>query len=219
MRGIGRVVKNFIWPPISELDIVTFFFITFLVLLEFRVLVYQFMMDYWDEGTFNDIRDILLMGIFISVFLWVLVRHAFVHEIMKESDRSLLALFFYLSITMASFMSFTKSIEVSDMSFIQHINRWISIFLLTRSIISFVFTAVLARAKQDHVFASQVNDEQVTKPELIIIIILATSLYFFLRLENPVATSTILTYFYSTTILLLLRNFLRAPLLTHPNKV
>lgn len=215
-------IKKFFFPPFSELEIVTLSYLFFIVVIENRDIVISYLTsEFLPQLTSFDLYNFIIlsliwviMPVFFLFYLVIkLLQNAKSKKPMSFVDKKFFAGLFYVALM---YLSITSAFSISYSS--QH--QWIRIveiafifFILFRSLIMGISVAILKRAEMEHIYASQITDEQMSIKESIFVIILSTLIYTFLRQNHNLSSTLALSYFYVTYLVLLLRRIMKNPVI------
>lgn len=206
---IKTSLLNFLFPKFSELELVTLLFILLLFIIEhsyqgvtFIIISYK---QAWNEF---DIKGLLSYTIVLLYILFIFAKaaeHALSTKKMITKDKETLVMVFYLLLSGVTLISLWGTQITRADSFINTVENFIAVFIMARSFLSMFAVAHFSKKDKEVVYTDQLSDEQVSKKELISTIIVSILLYSFLRRDNGVALSVVLTYFYATSVVIFFR--------------
>lgn len=206
---IKTSLHNFLFPKFSELELVTLLFVLLLVFIEHSYQgVTSIIISYRQAWNEFDIKGLLGYTIALLYILFIFAKaaeHALSTKKMTMSDKEILAMVFYLLLSGVTLISLWGTQFTRIDSFINTAESFIAVFIMARSFLSMFAVAHFSKKNKEVVYTSQLSDEQVSKKELISTIIILILLYSFLRRDNGVALSVVLTYFYATSVVIFYR--------------
>lgn len=206
---IRTSLHNFLFPKFSERELVTLLFVLLLVIIEhFYQGVTFIIISYRQAWSEFDIKGLLgyTFALLYTLFIFAkTAEHALSTKKMTMSDKETLAMVFYFLLSVVTLISLWGTQFTRTDSFINATESFITVFIMARSFLSMFAVAHFSKKDKEIVYAGQLSDEQVSKKELISIIIVSILLYFLLRRDNGVALSVVLTYFYATSVVIFYR--------------
>jgi hypothetical protein len=212
MNKVVQFIKNTIWAPISELDIFVIFILFVCLLFEFKdriaiwiLFVYSSLFKF---DTFSDQAVVFvclfIVVLFLLLLLYRIIKNALVYELLHYKEREMLSGFFYMSIGLVSTQSILDHRSFSDVFNNLSITTILPAFILARSIISLGALYLFTRTSRENVYATQLTDDQMTKLDVLLSILLGIIIYMWIRRSEMVATTIIVSYFYITMLVLII---------------
>ncbi len=206
---IKTPLRNFLFPKFSELELVTLLFILLLFVIEhFYKAIIFIIVSYVEAWNTFDVRGLIGYTLALLYVLFIFgkaTEHALSQKKMAMKDKETLAMVFYLLLSGVTLISLWGRPFIRTDSTVNTIESFITVFIMGRAFLSMFATAHFSKKNQDIVYAGRLTDEQLTKKELSVAVIISIVLYFFLRRENESALSIVLTYFYATSLVIFSR--------------
>ncbi|OGG31836.1 hypothetical protein A3I51_03135 [Candidatus Gottesmanbacteria bacterium RIFCSPLOWO2_02_FULL_38_8] len=198
--------RNFLYPHFSELELTTLFYLLVLAIWEFRTVIARIIIDLYLLSEESDKLSLLLgeaTTIAAIVFFFILVA---INSVKKRKitffERGSFSFFFYVILSVITLISIVLNFSSLDTdSLWKQFEGIMLVYLFIRSLITITLTIIFSKMGRDHVYATQMTDEQLNITELILIILLSTYFYFSLRIDHVLPTSLSLAYFYTITII------------------
>jgi hypothetical protein len=208
LRKITLAVRNFIFPPFSELEVIALVYLLFHFFFEIRNEIYPYLLQLVITSWNNTSHPvwgkliIILYGAMICYTIYLVITHAILNRTLKDHERGVFAFIFYLVLSVITLFSLS-SIEPTDVHIIDIVIIW---YLLIRSLLTILSMLILLRAERIHIVKNQLKDKQVTKVELLLLLLLSTVFYIYLRGEKDSMLAISIAYFYVTFIISVFRN-------------
>ncbi|MBL7159192.1 hypothetical protein ISS85_01840 [Candidatus Microgenomates bacterium] len=218
LKGLGRKIKNILFPPFSELELVTFSYLLFILFIE-AVLNYpeifkETLLALVDIVT--SLQDIPALFGLVAVLIFVIyliqsiIKHALYKESMMSEEKAIFSYWFYLlTSAIMLYLSIPILFEEKEGLF-EIINRVNAFLIITRSGFAFVTTLLLHKLRKTDILASQMLDAQISRDELFLLLFLGPLTYIVLRMSYSSLSSVALAYFYTTTLILFYRETMKA---------
>lgn len=210
MDIIRKIIKNFLFPAISETEVLTAFYLAIIFLI----------------NSIANTKPQQLLGYLLTKDSFVLILALIsvilsIHKIIKDRKpidtawKSLVATEFYFITVTASLIYAYETLEHFTTQYIiayDWINLFILFYVFTRTFFSFVFLIAMIKLDKMDFFTDRITDEQGSRIDFFIIFFLALFLYLFLLLSGYSKAATIvLSYFYTTVLINLLRKLKITP--------
>lgn len=188
-------IINFFFPPFSEIELVSLFYLLFLSLVHRWDLLLRIIF----ETSKLSAVGIIAIGVGILVFI-----NAFSTRTISQIEKQIFSISFYLLlsfITMYSLVSTNANASAaSNNSLVDTIEFFIFIYLFFKSFLRIMILRFSTKQIKNNI-ASQMTNKQLGATELIMIVLFAPVLYLLLQTNNSFAQVLCLSYFYLTTMI------------------
>lgn len=214
-KKIGNILKDIFFPHFSELELITLFFIITLLLFEQRGVLISLITKEYNSilqisnsyERFKLFANYLFLMVFILFFYLGLIYNAVKKRVMSALEQEVFSFLFYVVISLISFLSIFELREQNQLVLLRIIENLSLAFLILRSLGTLVLTLIFSKTRLKEIYSSQITNEQLTKIELVLLVIISTITYLFLRNSHGVFSTLSLSYFYVTSLVLLYRYF------------
>lgn len=214
---VWKYAQKLLLPKFSELELLTFAYLLVLAFLRslpklapFAIKLaplfrqeYLLQLSLWD--VIQIVFGVLIMLAIATGLIYKLIYHALHSRKMPLSDKEMLAPLFYLMLAGFSFISTKSLLNLPPQNLLDQLNRFISLFILLQSAGTFLLTYLIMKLEIDNVLGKRVTDEQLSKLELATLIFAGFIVYLLLYPSNSISSTIILSYFYLTSVIYLLR--------------
>lgn len=205
--------KHAFYPHFSETELTTLFFLIILLIIEQRLALVQLVID--EYASILQTADLVerLEGllcysvIIISIifFFIALAINALKNRKLSIAEKRGFASIFYVFLSAISFVSILDYMGNFFPSLWSRFEELYLFYLLIRSLTTMVLTFMIVRQGASKVLANQMTDEQISRKELLILLILSIFFFFNLRQTHTIPVTLSLSYFYVTTLLFFYR--------------
>lgn len=205
MNIIKRVTMRSLFGPISELELITFFFIIFFSILEYQESFFMFFKELLLNA--KDISNqafIVYAFLCTLIFTWITsifvftVYNALDNREMSLNEKKILIYSYYLFFPIVILISLFEIIGASELSKIESI---VITFLAVKAVVQIFFHYALSRLKKYQLIIDKMTSRQITKIELFVIIGLSIIFYNIISASPGAFTKISLTYFYTIIII------------------
>jgi hypothetical protein len=185
-------IINFFFPPFSEIELVSLFYLLFLSLVHRWDLLLSII---FESSSFS------LVGIAaIAVGLLVFV-NAFSARAISQAEKQIFSVSFYLLLSFLTMYSLiSPNTSSTNNSLVDEIEFFIFFYLFFKSFLRIMILRFSTKQISNDI-SNQMTNKQLRVSELIMIILFAPVLYLLLQANNSFAQVLCLSYFYLTTMI------------------
>jgi len=209
-RRVLLNLKNTIFPPFSEMELLTFFYLFLMLFIQYRVKVVDYLIASFidlkaTESTASLLIVTLLFFTLLTVGLYLLLRLGYMAITKSSIGNRHKIIYAYLYYLLLSFSTIISLLEIYSVRGTSNLELLVLLYLFFKNFGILWVTLALAKLDQDHIYANQMSNQQLTITETILVVVLSTVIYLMLN-ESYAAFSTVtFTFFYVTTLMLIYR--------------
>ncbi len=185
---------SFFFPPFSEIDLVSMFYLLFLTGIHHRESLISLGLE--SSNMF------LIMVLSIPIGLLVFYNAVSYSQISKE-EKGIFAFSFYLFLSLVSMYALVYPHLVSNSNYGSTLLKELEFIILAYLFLKSISRLILMRFAYKLVaedMTNQMNNKQIVPMELILIILFAPVLYLLVQEGNSIAQTLSLSFFYLTTL-------------------
>ncbi len=214
---ISSKAKDLVLPRFSEMELITLFFLSILLLIEQRSTVISYLTNEFRARieTSDDLIFLftLIAVIFLSIIIFLkTIENALRHKVMGYTDKKLFSTLYYSILSVITFSSTMELLSSFTDDLIKFVEFLFIFFTLIRSFCTLTYTYLLKKADLEHVYASRMTDEQISISELLLILVSSPILFIWLRYTHTIITTLSLSYFYIITLVMFFRVLINNPI-------
>ena len=209
-KSILLNLKNTIFPPFSEMELLTFFYLFLMLFIQYRVEVVEYLIASFIafEATNNAISLTIITLFFLTLLtvgLYLLLRLGYMAITKSSIGNRHKIIYAYLYYLLLSFSTIISLLEINSVRGTSNLELLVLLYLFFKNFGMLLVTLALAKVDQDHIYANQMSNQQLTIIETLLVVVLSTVIYLILNESYAVFSTLTFTFFYVTTLMLIYR--------------
>lgn len=213
-------IKRVVLPPFSEIEAISVVYIAAIALFEYKDEGIETLKESFSSTSGNFILDLIVLFYLLYLIfkiLYLMGKSAFsVKKLDAKQKRSLATTFYILSSLIIALASY-EFILSSHNSIFDLVNKFILSFVFIRSVLTLSSSLAFLDFKP-HFLTESFEEKQTSLVEVVLLFIIAPVFYFNFRPDYSLFTSVALTYFYTGTIIFLIRKLAPKVQLPHTSQ-
>ncbi len=211
MTWFEKLILRIFLPTFSESDIIGLLYPILIAIVLNGSLLLNFILEGLipREISFDEIVEIVrflivlvVVAIFVYTTIHLTIKHAFSDEQVKYREKSFLIFVYYLCVFSLTLLSFMYYVPVARLDPYLNENQYLfnvflHFFILGRVFIGWLLLNALEK-KYPAIHRSRMDDTQILRYELVILLFIETILFFVLYRQNSGLTTIFLSWTYAT---------------------